>query len=289
MFMIGVSFHIFSVFRYNYLMDCVGTTKGNYSYASSVVCLASFFVSNIWVFVAQRSRLLFGTFVTSSITGSACLLAIRMLQSSSTDDSTILLDHPSSSATTLLFLVKFSLFCVFFGCLKSFFSIAATATIKNLTDKKYYAEQFCFFLLGSIAVNTLFSYRRFEPVMLNFFWICWTIAMVMVFKLLVGVKYFDEGSGELTKPRVLYSTIAMDGERGGSISQSSNYLIISNDSTTNNSQEQEHQQQQQEEEEEGYYKLFSNSNYRFFLLIATLMVIPVAHSSSLHHLSRQKI
>ena len=93
-----------------------------------------------------------------------------MLQPSIADDSIILPNHPSSSSTTtLLFLVKFSLFCVFFGCLKSFFSIAATDTIKNMSDKKYYAEEFCFFLLGSIAVNALFSYRRFEPVMLNFF------------------------------------------------------------------------------------------------------------------------
>ena len=76
MYMIGVSFHIFPVFRYNYLMDCVGTTKSNYSYASSVVCLASFFVSNIWVFIAQRSRLLFPTFIASSIAGSAYLLSI---------------------------------------------------------------------------------------------------------------------------------------------------------------------------------------------------------------------
>ena len=61
---------------------------------------------------------------------------------------------------------------------------------------------------------------------------------MIVFKLLVGVKYFDEGSGEYAKPRVLYSTIPIDGEKRENISQSSNYLVISNDSTTTSQEEE---------------------------------------------------
>ena len=166
-----------------------------------------------------------------------------------------------------LFLVKFSLFCIFFGCLKSFFSIAATATIKNLTDKKYYAEQFCFFLIGSIPVNMLFSYKKFDSVMLNFFWIAWTAIMLITFKVTVGVKYFDMGEEELHKPRVVYSTLQI---REGTDTSNSNYLVVSN-SNDNQIHLTAEGGAEAQPVDEGYYHLFSNANYRFFLLIATLI------------------
>ena len=145
----------------------------------------------------------------------------------------------------------------------------------------------------------LFSFKKFESVMLNMFWIGWTVFMLIVFKITVGVNYFDVGL-EKKSQLVAFNSVSSE-NNSNSLSRSSSRENSSSESNIgqgktieNSSRKDEPEEQarmnldpfntvisnnslqsiesnQQIDTEEGYKHLFSNANYRFFLLITTLV------------------
>ena len=207
MFAIGCSFHVFSIFRYNFLISVVGASADSYMWTASVVSLVSFFVSNAW------------------------LLWLRA-----------------------------GLFCLFFGCLKSFISIGACATIKNIPEKKIFGEQFVFFLIGTVPVNFIFSHLKLPDSALTRIWIVATAACLFICWALGGSKYFDkEEEEELCSTAVTSSA---------TVSPDKTPLLTINNT---NSLAKIEQPVQVPPQEEGYSALFSNSNFCFFIFIAFLI------------------
>ena len=241
MFAIGCSFHVFSIFRYNFLISVVGTSPDSYMWTASVVSLVSFFVSNAWLWLAQRTRRLFGTFIVSALVASVSLQSISLVPE--------------------IVWLRAGLFCLFFGCLKSFISIGACATIKNIPEKKVFGEQFVFFLIGTVPVNFIFSHLKLPDSALTRIWIVATTGCLFVCWVLGGSKYFDK---EEEPEEPLYSTLATSST---AVSPDKTPLLAGG----TNSLAKIEQPVQVPLQEEGYSALFSNSNFRFFIFIAFLI------------------
>jgi hypothetical protein len=240
MFAIGCSFHVFSIFRYNFLISVVGTSADSYMWTASMVSLVSFFVSNAWLWIAQRTRKLFGTFLVAAIVASVSLESI--------------------SAVPQIVWLRAGLFCLFFGCLKSFISIGACATIKNIPEKKIFGEQFVFFLIGTVPVNFFFSHLKLPDSALVKIWIVATCLCLFVCWLLGGAEYFDRPE----EPEQAYSTV---GASSSSVSPGRTPLLPSE----NASMTKIEQPQSVSCQEEGYLALFANGNFCFFIFVAFLI------------------